>query len=271
MQDTEGIRKKLVSGKVVSKMEVAAGHFQMGVLCPHIARNTAPGQFIQVCVNGSLYDPLLSRPFAVYQTKGDVSDILFKVVGKGTSLLAEKCVGDTVDIIGPLGNCFPIDDGFERTMLIAGGMGIAALMSLAEAVKDRQIAALIGVSTQSKIVGREDLLALGAEVHVATEDGTAGHKGTVSELMEDVILNKKCSIAGCRIFACGPNPMLKAIAQLAAKYEMPAYVSLEERMACGVGACLGCVCQVVSPEEDTQYKTVCADGPVFDAQEIVWK
>ncbi|MFC1718495.1 dihydroorotate dehydrogenase electron transfer subunit [Candidatus Poribacteria bacterium] len=271
MQNTEGIHKRLVNGKVVSKTQVATGHFQISVLCPHIARNTAPGQFIQVRVNGSLYDPLLSRPFAVYKAKGDVVDILFKVVGKGTSLLAEKCAGDTVDILGPLGNGFPIDDGFQRAMLIAGGMGIAALMSLAEAVKGREIAALIGASTQSKIVGRDDLLALGAEVHVATEDGTAGQKGMVSELMEDVILTKKCPIAGCRIFACGPNPMLKAISRLATRYEMPIYVSLEERMACGVGACLGCVCEVASSGDDNQYKTVCVDGPVFNAQEIVWK
>lgn len=271
MQNSEGVHKKLVKAKVVSKTQVAAGHLQMSVLCPHIARNTAPGQFIQVRVNGSAYDPLLSRPFAVYKARGDIAEILFKVVGKGTSLLAEKRPGDTVDIIGPLGNGFPIDDGFERAMLLAGGMGIAALMSLAEVIKGREIAALIGASTQSKLVGIEDLLALGADVHVATEDGTAGHKGTVSGLMEDVILKKKCPIAGCRIFACGPTPMLKAISQLAARYGMPAYVSLEERMACGVGACLGCVCEVTSPENGIQYKTVCADGPVFNAQEIVWK
>lgn len=271
MESTEGVHKRLVKGEVVWKTQVAAGHFQIGILCPHIARNTAPGQFVQVRVNSSSYDPLLSRPFAVYRSKGDVADILFKVVGKGTSLLAEKCVGDTVDIIGPLGNGFPIDDGFERAMLIAGGMGIAALMSLAEAISGREIVALIGASTQSKIVGRKDLLALGAEVHVATEDGTAGYKGMVSELLEDVILKEKCPTAGCRIFACGPTPMLRMIAQIAARYEIPTYVSLEERMACGVGACLGCVCEVAAPDDGIQYKTVCADGPVFDAQDIVWK
>jgi dihydroorotate dehydrogenase electron transfer subunit len=271
MQNNEGARKKMVMGEIVSRKRVAAGHFQMSVFCPHIAHNTIPGQFIQVRVNGSSYDPLLSRPFAVYKAKGDVADILFKVIGKGTSLLAEKCPGDKLQIIGPLGNGFPIDDGFERAMLIAGGMGIAALMSLAESLKKREVAALIGASTGDRIVGRNDLIDLGVEVHVATEDGSIGHKGLVSELMEDVILKEKCPIAGCRIFACGPVPMLKAISQVAARYNTPAYVSLEERMACGVGACLGCVCEVVSPDGGIQYKTVCADGPVFDAQEIAWK
>jgi len=270
MQDTGCSNKKLVSGKIVSKTQVAVGHFQMGLLCPHIARNTMPGQFIQVSVN-RLYDPLLCRPLAVYHSRGDVFEILFKVVGRGTQLLSEKQIGDTLSIIGPLGTGFPIDNSFQHAMLIAGGIGIAALMTLAEAIQDRQVTALIGVSTRDKIVGEEDLLALGVEIYIATEDGSAGYKGLVSELLLGIIQEEKHPNTDRRIFACGPTPMLKAIAQIAAEYNIPAYVSLEERMACGVGACLGCVCQVNSPDGKTQYKTVCADGPVFDAQEIVWK
>ena len=270
MQDTEGVNRRLVSGEVVAKTQVAVGHFQISLFCPYIAQNTAPGQFIQVRVSNS-YDPLLPRPFAVYRSRGDVFDILFKVAGKGTALLAEKCVGDTINIIGPLGNVYPIDDGFQQAILVAGGMGIASLVPLAESIADGRVIALIGASTQNKIVGADDLLDLGVDVHIATEDGTAGHKGMVTELLEKILLKEDLSAVESRIFACGPIPMLKATAQIAAQHEVPAYVSLEERMACGVGACLGCVCEVVSSEKGSQYKTVCADGPVFNAQELVWR
>ena len=261
------VQKRVITGKIVSKTQITAGHFQMGLLCPYIARNTRPGQFIQVRVSRS-YDPLLCRPLAVYRSRGDVFDILFKVVGRGTRILAEKTVGDTMDIIGPLGNGFPVDDDFRRAILVAGGMGIAALMKLAEEIAERRIIALIGASTRDKIVGETDLIDLGVKVYIATEDGSAGHKGMVSELLEKILLEMEDSP---RVFACGPAAMLKVIARIAARCNIPAYVSLEERMACGVGACLGCACQVISPEGETQYKMVCSDGPVFDAQEILWK
>jgi dihydroorotate dehydrogenase electron transfer subunit len=270
MQDAGYSNKKLVSGKIVSKTQAAVGHFQMGLLCPHIAHNAKPGQFIQVRVSNS-YDPLLPRPLAVYRARGDAFDILFKVVGKGTRLLSEKQIGDTLSIMGPLGKGFPIGDDFQMATLVAGGMGIAALMRLAEAIKDRPFSVLMGASTRDKIVGAEDLLAMGTEVHIATEDGSAGHKGLVSELLAEMLQKEECPREHHRIFACGPTPMLKVISRIAARYNISAYISLEERMACGVGACLGCVCQVISPDGETQYKTVCADGPVFDAREIVWK
>ncbi len=273
----EYIQKKSVTGKIVSKTQITAGHFRMGLLCPYIARNTRPGQFIQVRVS-RLYDPLLCRPLAVYRSRGDVFDILFKVVGRGTRILAEKAVGDTIDIIGPLGNGFPVDSDLRRAILVAGGMGVAALMKLAEEMAERRITALIGASTRDKIVGEKDLTDLGAEVHIATEDGSAGHKGMVSELLERVMLETVEHATSLlkledslRIFACGPTPMLKVVARTAARHNVPAYVSLEERMACGVGACLGCACQVIAPEGETRYKMVCSDGPVFDAQEILWK
>lgn len=266
-RNSEYIQKKLVTGKIVSKTQITTGHFQMGLFCPYIARNTRPGQFIQVRVS-RLYDPLLCRPLAVYRSRADVFDILFKVVGKGTRVLAEKAVGDTIGIIGPLGNGFPVDRDLRWAILVAGGMGIAALMRLAEEIAGRKITALIGASTQDKIVGEKDLTDLGVEVHIATEDGSAGHKGMVSELLEKILLQVEDS---ARIFACGPTPMLKVIARIATRHNIPAYVSLEERMACGVGACLGCACQVTSPEGVPRYKMVCSDGPIFDAQEILWK
>lgn len=261
--------KKLTTAEIVSKTRVAVSHFQMKLNCPYIALNTVPGQFVQVRINSLSYDPFLCRPLAIYRTKGNIIDIMFKVVGKGTKLLSEKAIGDTLDIMGPLGNGFPLDGNFHTAILVAGGMGIAALMALAENLKNHRIIALIGASTHDKIIGDKHLIDLGAEVHISTEDGSAGYKGLVSQLLEEILpkeLTKKN-----RLFACGPTLMLKSIAYISEKYNIEAYVSLEERMACGVGACLGCAVEVVSPDGGTQYKMVCSDGPVFDAQEILWK
>lgn len=273
MNNNRCVHKKVITGEVVWKKQIAAGHFQMGILCPYVARNAAPGQFILVRANISKvsYDPLLHRPLAVYNASGDVFEILVKVVGSGTRMLSEKKVGDNIDIIGPLGNRFPESDGFQTSILVAGGMGIAGLMRLASFLKGNRIIALIGASTREKIVGDKDLMVLGAEIHIATEDGSAGYRGKVTELLEEILSSERSSSVPLRIFSCGPTPMLKVIAEIAKEYKIPAYVSLEERMACGVGACMGCVCQVASPDGETYYKTVCADGPVFDAREIVWK
>jgi dihydroorotate dehydrogenase electron transfer subunit len=268
MSNTECVQKKVLTGKIMSKTQVTDGHFMMGIFCPYIAQNAKPGQFILVRVSKS-YDPLLSRPLAVYRSKGDIFEIMFKVVGKGTGLLSEKNIGETIGIVGPLGKCFPMDDDFQIAIFVAGGMGIAALMSLAEAFKTRRVVAIIGASTSNKVLGDKDFVSLGAEVHIATEDGSSGYKGKVSELLEEILL--KNGFISCRIFACGPVPMLKAVYQIANRYNISTYVSLEERMACGVGACMGCVCRVNSPADEIIYKTVCVDGPVFDARELVWK
>lgn len=269
MINTECVPKKVVTGEIVSKIQVATGHYLVGVLCPYIARNSKPGQFILVRVSAS-YDPLLSRPLAVYRSKGDVFEMMFRIVGKGTSLLAEKNVGDSIGIVGPLGNCFPMDDDFQTAIFVAGGMGVAALMSLAEAFKGRRVISLIGAATSDKIIGDKDLAELGAEVHIATEDGSAGYKGKVTGLLLE-FLEKLKHLNDCRIFACGPMPMLKVIYVIAKRYNIPVYVSLEERMACGVGACMGCVCKTSSPDGKAKYKTVCSDGPIFNAQEIAWE
>jgi dihydroorotate dehydrogenase electron transfer subunit len=261
--------KKIVKAEIVSKTQVASTHFQMGLLCPYIARNSQPGQFIQVRVSEFSYDPLLCRPLAVYWVRDDIFEILFKVVGKGTRLLSQKKIGDVITVTGPLGNCFPINGDFQRVILISGGMGIAALMGLAESLDGVEITALLGASSEDKIIGEKELMALDAEIRVATEDGSAGHKGLITELLQETLSDHKDNVL--RIFACGPVPMLKAVAEIAMQNEIPAYVSLEERMACGVGACLGCACEVVSQDGGTEYKMVCTDGPIFDAREIVWK
>lgn len=263
------IEKRVTIGKIVSKTQLSPEHFQIELFCPYITQNIIPGQFIQVRLSRQLSDPLLCRPFAVYRINDDIINILFKVVGKGTRFLSEKAVGDKLDITGPLGNGFPLRDDFETALLIAGGMGVAALFQLAVEFAHHKVIAMLGACSQDRLLGRDDLLSLGVDVHIATDDGSCGYKGMVSELFGELL--SKESLSSCRIFSCGPKPMLKAVAQIAKENNIPAYVSLEERMACGIGACMGCACEVVSPDGNIQYKMVCSDGPVFNSQEIVWK
>ncbi len=264
----------LVSARLVSKAQVADHVFQIGLLCPYIAHNCSAGQFVHMRVNKLSNDPFLCRPFSIYRARGDIVDIVFKVRGRGTQILSGMEIGSELDIIGPLGNGFPVHVDFEKAFIVAGGMGIAGLVLLTERLyrcKDRQCIALIGARSRDAIVGKNDLKMLGVEVYTATEDGTEGFRGTVTELLEHLLSVEGIVLAKCRIFACGPTPMLKAVAQIAGRYEISAYVLLEEQMACGVGACLGCACEMASSEGEIQYKMVCVDGPVFDSKEILWK
>lgn len=259
--------KKLVIGEIISNDQITPKHFNLKLLCPYIAKSIVPGQFILIRVNHQSSDPLLSRPFAVYKIRDNMIEILYKIVGKGTQILSRKPVGETLNIIGPLGNGFPIDDCFDTAILVAGGMGIAALMSLAEKLKHKRIITLIGACSEDMIIGEKDLSDIGSEILIATEDGSCGYKGLVSQMLEDLLINLE--IKNSYIFACGPIPMLKSISKIAKQYNIPAFVSLEERMACGLGACLGCAYEVISSDGHKQYKMVCVDGPVFSAQEII--
>jgi dihydroorotate dehydrogenase electron transfer subunit len=130
---------------------------------------------------------------------------------------------------------------------------------------------MLGACSQDKLLGVDDLNEIGVDVRTATDDGSCGYNGMVSDLFKNVLSEGKHNLAKSKIFSCGPMPMLKAVAQIAKEKNVPAYVSLEEKMACGVGACMGCACEVISANGDTQYKMVCTDGPVFNAQEILWK
>ncbi len=262
--------RKLVNGKIISKKRITDEHFQITIDCPHIANNIIPGQFIQIRLNKDLTDPLLCRPFAVYKRNGDFIDVLFKIVGKGTNLLSQKNVGDDLDLTGPLGNGFPLEEDFDIALLVAGGMGVAGLFLLAEHFRHKNVVMLIGACSQDKIIGIDDLNEIGVNTKIATDDGSCGYEGMVTDLLKDLVYDRN-DLTKIRIFSCGPIAMLKEVTQIAKRKNIPAYVSLEEKMACGVGACMGCACEVISSDKRTKYKMVCTDGPVFNAQEILWK
>ena len=239
--------------------------YRMGLKIGALSRITQPGQFFTVrCSNGM--NPLIRRPFGVHRIKGKgVLEILYKVVGPATELLSKKKTGDMLDIIGPLGNGFPLrTTNHERrtTILVAGGHGVAPLVELASRLANTVV--FMGAKTEAEAVCERDFQKLGAEVHIATEDGSKGHKGLVTDLLKDFLRNTQ-SARRTTIYACGPNAMLKAIAKIAAAKKIKAYGSFEEHLACGVGSCYGCAIRTKDG-----YRRICHDGPVFDLREIIW-
>ena len=253
--------------KIVLNEALAPSFFRLVFESPLIAASIRPGQFLHIRPRPSS-ELLLRRPFSAHQVTGDETHILYKVVGKGTRLLSEMPAGALLDVIGPLGNGFSLSRA-GTDLLVAGGMGVAPLLALAEELarkKDSSTLRLLsGAKTQECLLCVDDFKALNIKTLLATDDGSAGEKALVTEMLERVVRDKSLQ-APIHIFACGPRDMLKACAGIAARYDIQCQVSLEEMMACGVGACRGCAIMTKGG-----YKMVCKDGPVFDAREIIWE
>ena len=216
-----------------------------------------PGQFAMLTLDpsGLHRDPLLGRPMAVYRGGADDLEFRFKVVGRGTRILSELSPGAAVGVVGPLGNGFP--DPPPRTTLVGGGTGIASLYEVALRAKG-EVTVLLGGRTRDDVMGLADFEALGCDLRVSTEDGSAGHRGLVTDLLEPQ--------AGGTVFACGPTPMMRVAADRAREAGARCWVSLETPMACGFGICLGCA---VPTREGFRY--VCTHGPVFEAEALGWE
>ena len=276
-----------IEAKILKNERVAPGFYRMRVESPYLARNSKPGQFVEVKCSDCL-EPLLRRPLGVHRITRDGIEMLYEVVGKGTELLSRKRSGDMVDIIGPLGNGFVINQKTEKpkngkTILIAGGAGVAPLLSLAESLAfsveriayrgKTKIHVFIGACRKEHILCAKDFKKLGAKVYITTEDGSMGRKGFITSYLSDFLSAKRYPL-NANIYACGPVGMLKAVAEIAKSHRIPCQVSLEERMACGIGVCLGCPVKVKTNHKplttNNEYKMVCKDGPVFDAKEIIW-
>lgn len=220
-----------------------------------------PGQFLMVRGDWGT-DPLLGRPLSIcrYRPAGGQVRIIYRIAGKGTGRLSEMKAGQTVSITGPLGRPFPRPDGDRRVILAAGGIGAPPLIALAESMEPRPLL-IVGGKTRDDVAFIDDeVRELGIETVRVTEDGSYGERGTVVSAAAGRV--KK----GDLVYACGPNGMLSEIARLSGETGFEAYVSFEERMACGIGVCLGCAVR----HRDGRYVHVCTDGPVFKASDIDW-
>lgn len=235
-----------------------------------------PGQFVMLGAGAASAairrDPLLPRPMAVYRDpsrdgRAGGIEILYRVVGRGTTLLSEAEPGQSLSIVGPLGRGFPIEVGGGPALLVGGGSGIASLYELAAALSraGRPVQLVLGARSAADLIGREDFAALpGVSLVCTTEDGSDGQPGRATEPLEEWLDR---SAGDATVFACGPTPMMRVCAELAAARGARCLVSLENPMACGFGVCLGCA----APRREGGFSLVCRDGPVFEASEIAWE
>jgi dihydroorotate dehydrogenase electron transfer subunit len=250
----------------------------LGIYCHPIANQIKPGQFVMLKVSDDT-SPLLRRPFSVYKSypanhpekrKRGYFLILYKTVGKGTQKMTTLSKGQKVDLIGPLGNGFALPPlpSSANCVLIGGGVGIVSLYLLAEALRGRKCFVIIGGKTQNDILGAEDFRKLNSDIFIATEDGSLGVQGTVVDLFISKTRKFKRN-EQYYIYACGPVPMLRALAGAIKSKKFTCQVSLEARMGCGFGACWGCVVKTKHPK--IPYQRVCQEGPVFRIEDIVWE
>ncbi len=254
--------------EIIRSEQLGGDIFRITMSAPDVAREAKPGQFVMVRTAEG-YDPLLARPFSVHQaTANGWLQILVKVVGKGTRLLSELPEGRTVDLVGPLGRGFSLVKQ-ENICLIGGGIGTAPLFYLAKEImrsgNPRKLLTLVGARNEQEVqavtMGFEEL---GLGANFATDDGSLGHHGMVTELM----LQNMSAKAEWLVYSCGPHPMLRTVAKICRDNGWRCQVSMETMMACGMGACLGCA--VPRSGLEGGYVHVCKDGPVFDMDELAW-
>jgi dihydroorotate dehydrogenase electron transfer subunit len=267
---------------VTENVRLARDTFRIRLLAPELARAIRPGQFVMLRRPGCT-DPLLGRPFALYDTVLDESgqptavDIVYLVVGKLTGILSQLRAGDSLDLWGPLGNGFP-DLGpkvCDHVGLVAGGIGQTPFLAhIRELLGERgyagsparrqagRVSLYYGVRSADLAAGVEDFRAAGAEVHLASDDGSIGFKGFVTQLLQT-------QSPPNRLVGCGPEPMMGALAKIAKSWNVPCHLSLETPMACGLGICFSCVTRVRTGT-GWDYRRVCVDGPIFDAECLAW-
>ena len=224
--------------------------------------NAKPGQFLHICCSDGI-DPLLRRPLSICDINENQITIIYRSQGKGTSWLAKQVPGKKIDVLGPLGNGFPIEQ-HETALLVGGGVGVPPLYFLGKELKKLNInvITLLGFQNKKDVFYEEKFSELG-KTFVSTVDGSYGHHGYVTNLMTDQKIGDWNSL-----FSCGPTPMLKALQGLLDSSHRPAFLSLEERMGCGLGACLACVCKPKDLSKN-KYLKVCSDGPVFKMSEVL--
>ena len=252
--------------QIIANDRSTDAYHRLVVRAPEIAPLIQPGQFAHVRIL-PMKDALLRRPFSIFQVERETFSILYKTVGKGTEALSQMRPGEELSVIAPLGHGFTIpQSGGEIPLLVAGGYGMAAMYLLAQRSPQNGIV-FVGGRRRVDILCETEFRKLGWEVRVATEDGSHGAKGLVTQ---PLLAELKHGSANRKLFACGPTPMLKAVGRIAEEHNVPAELSMDEHMCCGVGVCLTCVIKVKAGGA-WEYQRTCTDGPVFDARAVVWE
>lgn len=275
-----------LSAEIVRHEEVGTSTRLLAVRCEELAKAILPGQFVMIRPEG-IGDPLIGRPLALFDIwyeDGQPTgiEVVYLVKGKLTTWLADQPVGQTVQIWGPLGNGFePVEA--EHIVMVAGGIGQTPFLCVAkerlgqlrygtpprEAPPVAQLTLCYGARTAGYHAGVNRFQETGIDVRLATDDGSAGHHGLVTDLLREV-LAEKADLANVLVLTCGPEPMLQAVSKVAAEFHVRCQVSLETPMACGIGICFTCVAPIATDDGQWDYRRTCIEGPVFDGQDVVW-
>ena len=259
---------EITLAKLVKKEQLKPDIFKFSVKAPSIVEKSKPGNFIEIRVSNGL-DPFLRRPISIYNLdeENGILEFIFQVKGNGTKILAKKETGSDIDIIGPLGFGTFKYDNYENLAILGGGIGVFPLYELAKCAKKdgKNVNTYLGFRNVDFVVLEDEFRKVSDNLTLTTDDGSYSKKGfAISYLEKDIQEGKIDSI-----YACGPLPMLRAVRKLAIEKNIPCQVSLEERMGCGLGVCLGCAVKTAkSTKENPEYWHVCKGGPVFQAKEV---
>lgn len=253
----------LHQARIESHVIVNESAFLLELHCPEAVKDAYPGQFVLLQC-GETFDPLLRRPFGIHKVdkKEGLLFIYYEVVGTGTYLLKKMKTGEKISMMGPLGRGFELTDNSD-ILVIGGGMGAAPLLFLLQELylRHNKITLLLGAQSHEGLEIRSSFTGFAQDFYLATDDGSLGYHGFITDLLQDIQKEKLFD----RVFACGPHEMLVKVKKITEQANIPCQVSVEARMACGVGVCLGCACKGI----DTNYfPKVCTDGPVFWAEEV---
>ncbi len=250
----------IVNSPIVETKQVQENIFIQKIHSPEIARLIKPGQFLNIRVSETTF-PLLRRPFSICDVDGENIFLMFNILGEGTKILAHKRDGDLVDILGPLGNGFNIDGYYNTAIIVAGGLGAAPFPFMTRKIKNnKKILTFVGGRT------KHDVITYGLEnFNLSSDDGSVGFYGNVVQSLEQNL--SKIDIHSSKVFACGPNAMLRVLKEFCIKHNLDCEVSTECAMACGFGICQGC--PIESTSDSNKYLLVCKDGPVFNVKDVV--
>ncbi len=251
--------KKTHNCKLIKKAEIADGIFDFTIESEEIAKETECGQFLHINCGDSTF---LRRPISICDAGNGEVRFIFEVKGEGTKALSKKEVGDIIDVMGPLGHGFEIKDSVKNPVVIGGGIGVFPLYKLCKELNGANV--FLGFRSKDRVVMEKEFEGVSDMTIVGTDDGSYGFEGYIASAMEQYLGFNKCDM----IYSCGPTPMLKAVKKIAEERNIPCQLSLEQRMGCGIGACLVCACETTGEGTD-KYKKVCRNGPVFYSTEVV--